>query len=235
MSRSTSIHVGSTAPVGIPALEVFQRDGAAELWSAARSRRCRPGTAILQQGTAWWSVPLVLSGMVRLSQVGDAGEVHTLGLAGPGECPLILDALLDQLPRVSIVALGECVIAQIPVVTLREVAARRPEVWRELAGRAATQRWQALDFAASLRAPTVPRRLAATLLLLNKRYADANGTLPAEITRAELARLAGTSPETVVRQIGRWADEDLISKRGRALAVIDRAGLARQASPAVET
>lgn len=211
-------------PSRFAALEAFGPAGAFELWSTTHSRRVEAGTPLVRRQQSSWAVPAILSGMVRLERVSREGAEELLDLAGAGDCPLLVDAALGRLPSADVVAIGPCVIAQLTAPSVRDAALRHPGAWPALLRLTDDDLTDARTRAAALRAPTVPRRLAAVVVWLADRFGDDDGALPAELQRADLARLAGTSTETVVRQLARWRDTGLL-RSTRPLVVGDRRAL----------
>ncbi len=218
------------ASLSVPGVNGWGHDPLTALWEHAQPRRVPARTRLVEQGSIGWCVPLLLSGYIRLCDLTESGEERLLDFAMPGECPLALDGLLGRAATSSAETMGECVIAQLPQTALRDFVHTQPELWQSFT-KLATAGWRrSRSQAALLRSPTVPRRLSGALLMLAERFSHHDAVLPAEITRHELARFAGTRPETVVRLIGRWTEEGLIEKRGRQIALVNRAGLRSLAS-----
>ncbi len=211
--------------LSVPGVNGWGQDPLIALWQKAHPRRVPARTHLVEQGSIGWSVPLLLSGYVRLCELSESGEERLLDFATPGECPLVLDALFSRPASASAQTMGECVIAQLPQATFRDLVDHQPELWESLTKMASAGWRRSRSQAALLRSPKVPRRLSAALLMLAERFSYHDAVLPAEITRHDLARFVGTRPETVVRLLGRWTAEGLIEKRGRQIALLDRAAL----------
>lgn len=73
---------------------------------------------------------------------------------------------------------------------------------------------------------TVRKRTADALLLLQKRYPsnkDGNTCIP--VTRDDLAGLAGTAAETVIRCLSEFKEDEFIEVNGREIVILDQEGL----------
>lgn len=70
----------------------------------------------------------------------------------------------------------------------------------------------------------VPGRLAAYLIFLGERSATPE-TLELEITKAQLASLLGTIPETLSRILAKMAQQEIIAVEGRKITLLDRNAL----------
>jgi CRP-like cAMP-binding protein len=70
----------------------------------------------------------------------------------------------------------------------------------------------------------VPGRLAAYLIYLGER-SESRQALELEITKAQLASLLGTIPETLSRILAKLVQQGIISVEGRKIRVLDRNAL----------
>ncbi len=70
----------------------------------------------------------------------------------------------------------------------------------------------------------VPARLSAYLIFLADRSTSAQ-TLELDITKAQLASLLGTIPETLSRILAKMAQQGVISVEGRIIRILDRKAL----------
>ncbi|MFZ2446663.1 MAG: Crp/Fnr family transcriptional regulator [Syntrophobacteraceae bacterium] len=70
----------------------------------------------------------------------------------------------------------------------------------------------------------VPGRLAAHLIYLGERSRNPE-TLELEITKAQLASLLGTIPETLSRILTKMAQQEIIAVEGKKIVILDRAAL----------
>ncbi|MBT3980985.1 MAG: response regulator [Bacteriovoracaceae bacterium] len=72
---------------------------------------------------------------------------------------------------------------------------------------------------------TVRKRTAEALLELAKRYSKPDENTPIFVTRDDLASLAGTATETVIRCLGEFKEDNFIRVHGREIAIINEEGL----------
>lgn len=73
---------------------------------------------------------------------------------------------------------------------------------------------------------SVRKRVADALLLLRQRYATANDkNFSMAISREDLANLAGTAPETVIRTLSDFKEEGIVEIKGSAITLVDAAKL----------
>ncbi len=83
---------------------------------------------------------------------------------------------------------------------------------------------QLLDLAYS----SVRKRVAEALVLLQKRYKDeGNETFSMNISREDLANLAGTATETTIRTLTNFKEEGLIDIKGGSITIANYEKLAK--------
>jgi CRP-like cAMP-binding protein len=74
-------------------------------------------------------------------------------------------------------------------------------------------------------------RLARLLLALAERYGTVEGAIQAQISRTDLAEMAGISTETAIRTLGEFEERGLIALKRRKIMIVNRAGLEEIAAP----
>lgn len=72
---------------------------------------------------------------------------------------------------------------------------------------------------------TVRKRTAEALIELKKRYAPGEERASIPVTRENLAGMAGTATETVIRCLGELKEDGFIEVKGREIIVLDEEGL----------
>jgi CRP-like cAMP-binding protein len=80
---------------------------------------------------------------------------------------------------------------------------------------------------------SVRERLAFNLLILNEKFKTANQSGPVSeinLSRTDLANMVGTAKETLVRLLQEFSAAGLIEKSGKALRIVDRRGLIKEAN-----
>ena len=169
---------------------------------------------------------LVRSGVVRVQQTGvDGSDVllailragHLFGTStaiGTGERPAYASMLQDG------------IICETNARDFVRVLSNHPDCARRLLLVALNQFLSLEHQLSGLLAKDVPARLAQVLLQLAR---DHSGRLPARLTHAELARLIGTSRETVTRTLAPFVDQGLVASGYRTLDILDPNGLRREA------
>ena len=81
---------------------------------------------------------------------------------------------------------------------------------------------------------SVKNRIADALLMIKEAYGVAetdNATLNLRMTRKDLAAIAGTTYETVIRSLNALAEENMVDVNGKTIKLLDKSGLQKLSQP----
>ena len=223
--RPVRLHVLSLAPYfrGLDAAALDAVD------ARVRARTYAPDEAVYRAGEPADALYVVAEGRVRLSQVTVDGSETVTDVLVPGELFGAMSTLGEPSHRQSASALvGSCVLRigqgdfrglllEQPRVALRvldDVAARLARAHTDIGG-------QGTD--------TVPQRVARALLRLADKLGEDRGPrgvmLEVPLSRADLAGLARSTPESVSRVMSRWKKDGVVDSGRRWTSLLDRAAL----------
>lgn len=193
-------------------------------------RRFPAGTAIFLEGDPAAGFYVVLDGRVRIYKIGVDGREQILHIWEKGE-PFGEAAALEGFPYPAHAdALDDAEVLFIPRPGLVEEVRRNPEFALALLTLLSRRLRRFAGLIESLSLKEVPGRLAAYFLLLSERRRGAD-RLNLDVTKAQLASLLGTIPETLSRILGRMSREGIIATEGqRGIRLLDREALRRLAS-----
>ena len=179
------------------------------------------GRDVFVEGTRVDAIPLLISGGVRVYQIGETGREVTLYRFGPGEsCVLTANAILSQQSFPAIATTEQPSEAvMIPAGVFREWV-RRYDLWRDFYFELVSQRLASVmaivDEVAFRR---LDARVASFLL-----SAGQPGT-PIRLAHHEIAAELGSSREVVSRILEDLAARGLIRSARRQIEILDLAGL----------
>lgn len=228
--RPVRMHVLARAPyfldLGEAQLDRIDRLMQTRSWAA--------GSYLYHAGDTADSLYVVAEGRVKLSQVTPDGTETLTDILVPGELFGAMGSIGEPHHLQSASALvGTCtlrigqddfrtVLAAYPAVALRvldDVAARLSRAQSDIGGQGTE---------------TVPQRTATALLRLADKLGEErgrNGTmLEVPLSRADLAGLARSTPESVSRVMSRWKREGVIDSGRRWTALLDRQRLEDEAA-----
>jgi CRP/FNR family cyclic AMP-dependent transcriptional regulator len=186
-------------------------------------RRYADGQMIFGRGDPGSSLMLVVEGRVRIGITARDGREVMLDVVEPGELFGEL-ALLDGRPRsADATALGDCVVLSLERRDVLGILRSSPEAAIRLYEIVCGRVRAANDRLESVALLTVEARLARLLLELAHRDSNVGGSrVDRSLTQSDLARLIGSSRQTVNQQLFRWASERIVTRDGTALLIHSR-------------
>jgi CRP/FNR family transcriptional regulator, dissimilatory nitrate respiration regulator len=213
----------------IPLFQGLPRPQLEDLNAIAGENDFGRGEIIFSEGEEATGFYVVTVGRVKIFKLSLEGKEQTLHLLGPGEpfgevpvfagkrFPATAEALEDTrvlyFPRDAFVAL----IQKTPALALNMLAVLSLRL----------HKFTVLVEDLSLK--EVPGRLAAYLLYLSEQQ-QGTALLALSISKAQLASLLGTIPETLSRIITRMTKEEIIASAGPAsIRIVDRDSLEKMA------
>ncbi len=204
--------------------------GEGVLAAGASPRRYRHGEVVLGQGRPVTGIRLVVSGAVRLSAVTPAGREVVVGLLGSGDVFGELALLGGGPSPVEARAVGsETRILTIRPAVLREIVRRAPSTAEELLRLIASRLHRTSAALEEALAHDVRTRVSLRLRDLARSHGvaeDGGVALPPRITQEELARMVGTTRESVNRTMSALAARGLVRTQDRRYVLPDPDALA---------
>lgn len=194
-----------------------------------RTRSVPAGAPIVRTGEAADSLYVVAEGRVKLSRVTAAGTETVTDLLVPGEMFGTMRTLGESVHHQTATALvGTCVL-RIDQEAFRALLAEQPRIALRVLDDVASRLSRAEADVGSHGSATVEQRVASTLLRLADKLGEERGDqgilLDVPLSRADLAGLTRSTPESVSRVMSRWKTQGLIDSGRRWTAITDRAAL----------
>ena len=167
---------------------------------------------------------VVITGRVKIFKLSPDGKEQILHFFGPGEPFGEVPVFTGQHFPASAEAMEESRVFFFPRKSFVDLIKRNPSLALNMLAVLSKRlrRFAALIDDLSLK--EVPGRLAAYLLYLSDQNRGAK-VLELAVTKAQLASLLGTIPETLSRILGKLSSQGLIESDGRRIRIMDREGL----------
>ncbi len=192
------------------------------------------GEVIFQEGEPAFGLYIICSGKVKLAKHSIRGKKQILKLLGPGEI-LGEKTLFDREVYTAYAeTLEETTLHFIERAPFIEFLRDHPEVALKLIEKLARELKAFQDKLMEASYEGSLERLARLLLLMGKQYGvqtEKGLDLGVELSRQELAELAGIATETAIRMLSRLKDRGLIALEGSKIYIVDREGLSELAEP----
>jgi len=207
------------------------RDGELQELAACLGKRTFARDMILfHKGSPSQALYLIESGAVRVFALSETGQEITLDIYGPGDC-FGETALLDgQMRCAGAMTLEPTVTYTLQRDDFLRCLEAHPGVARRALALLADRLNHLTAFTEKLAFLDVPGRVAAVLLELAERYGadERRIEINLRLTQAELASWVCASREMVNKCLGDLRDQGLIRVEGRAITILDLAGLKRK-------
>jgi len=209
----------------LPFLQQADPQQAREFRQAAFFARIPAGRDVFVEGDQAGALALLLSGVVRVYQIGETGREITLYRFGLGEsCILTANAILNyqSFPAAATVE-QEAEAVMIPAEAFREWV-RRSDLWRDFVFSLLSQRLASvLAIVDEVTFRRVDARVAALLI---RRW---QSNKPVQITHQEIAAELGSSREVISRILEGFAGQGLIRPGRGQIEILDYTALKSRA------
>ncbi|NLT35223.1 MAG: Crp/Fnr family transcriptional regulator [Gaiellales bacterium] len=186
------------------------------------------GEALFQEGDRADRLFLIRSGRLKVFKSSPQGREQILSVLGPGEPVGEAAVFAGESFPAGAEALEASEVLAIPRRVLLDIVERKPEVAMKFIGSLARRLRYFTALVENLSLREVTERLASYVLYLDSRQMS-QGHVDLELSRAQLAALFGTVPETLSRAFQRLARCGAISAERRLVRIEDRRVLEQQA------
>ena len=194
-----------------------------EIYPLLIAREWKPNTIVFRQGEECSGLHLVMSGIVKLYAADNTGREQIIHLVNaPG--PLSLSPLLDgsaQLASACTITAAKTLF--LPVAEFDRLLHTRPDFTLVIARELAQRVRATTSIMETIALKQVPARVASRILE-NARACDALETsqpFRMVLSQEEMARLLGTSRESVARAFSELRRAGVIEQRGSRVRIID--------------
>jgi CRP/FNR family transcriptional regulator, dissimilatory nitrate respiration regulator len=210
----------SKAPLfnGLPAEQI------GELAQICLEQRYEKGQELFSEGDIAKGFYLVVSGKIKIYKLSMEGKEQILHIFGGGEIFGEVPVFAGGSYPANAEAIEPSQAMLFPRTSFIELIGREPAIAVNLLGILSQRLRRFTHMIEDLSLKEVPGRLAAYLMYLGER-SGSRQTLELEITKAQLASLLGTIPETLSRILAKMAQQGIISVEGRKIGVLDHKAL----------
>ncbi|MES2062421.1 MAG: response regulator [Bacteroidota bacterium] len=189
-----------------------------------KSRQFKKNQVVYYDGDKGNGLYIILSGRIKTMKLAEDGRELMTGIYTTDDY-LGVNAMLANEPYAdTATALEDSQLCLIPKEQLDELINQYPDVAREfisiLANDVRDKEEQLLHLAYN----SVRKRMAESLLRLNKQNGTHEGF---KISREDLAAMTGMATETVSRTLTDFKDEGLIEKKGSLITLLDEKRIAK--------
>ncbi len=196
----------------------------ASLAAICTSRDYRRGTEIFSENDPGDGFYILVSGRVKIYKLSADGREQILHILGPGE-PFGEAAVFagSNFPA-SAVALAASTVFFIPREPFVDLINRMPQLAMNMMASMSRRMKKFAGMIEALSLKEVPARLAAHMIFLSERE-DGGDEIRLSISKAQLASILGTIPETLSRILKKMSAGGYIEVKGPKIRIHDKNGL----------
>ena len=196
------------------------------LANAAVKKKYRAGQTIINENDVAEAFYVVISGLIKMFKASPEGREQTLYIFGPGEIFGVCAIFSDMVFPAGASALEDSVLLTFQGDLVKQIARRDPTILFNMIRVLACRLKDSMALVELLALKDIPQRVASFLLLSTmKKNSGEKAVVDLMITRREMAKIIGSTPETLSRVLKKMAMEDMIELEGRCLRVLNRDAL----------
>jgi len=214
----------------IPLFQGLTAENHQQLASIVVQKPYKKNQAIFTEGDDGNGFYVVISGRVKVFKISHEGKEQILHILGSGEPFGEVPVFAGQHFPAHAQAMEETKLFFFPRSAFIDLIKKNPSLAMNMLAMLSMRLRRFTALVEDLSLKEVPGRLSAYLLYLSETK-NSSPNLTLDISKAQLASLLGTIPETLSRILARMSTEDLIESDGhRAIKILDRDGLEELAS-----
>ena len=190
------------------------------LTTCSQSRSFKAGDILWIRGENAGAFHVVQSGRIKIFRSSPEGKEQTMYLFGPGE-PFCLCSGFDNdgTQPASAMALEPSIVLSIAWDCLSKATKHDPLLLQKIIQILSRRLKDAMDMVDSLSLREIPSRLALFLL---QSCEPETGTVTFQVSQREIAKIIGTTPETLSRVLKRLVGEKIITTADKTITIIDK-------------
>lgn len=207
----------------IPLFQGLPEDQLQRLANSGRYKDYKAGELIAGEDEPVKGLYLVAWGRVKIFKSSGDGKEQTLYLFGPGELFCMTTLTEDTLPA-NVMALEDTRVFILPRDVMEEMAKHEPAMVFNMLSVLIRRLKESMYIIELLSLKEIPQRLAS-FLLHALALGDGGDMVELQTSQREVAKMLGTTPETLSRVLRRMNEEGLISTEGRTIKILDHLAL----------
>ncbi len=195
-----------------------------------RLSQCHKGSAIWQKGYQVSFFGLVGAGFVKMAKANSSGSEVTLEIMGPGQIFGLLGTIDGEGCPLTAYGMTNTIYVKIRKAAFLSIYEKNHALKDRLLRKTAIRVHQTLDLMAKLSTGRASERIAVILFILAESYGRHDGKairIELPLTRQQIGEMAGTTTETTIRTLSKWAQQDLVDTEDHIITLLDPARLER--------
>jgi len=163
----------------------------------------------------------VIKGKVKTFRIHDDGKELVTELYSPGDFLGYIALLEETVYKDTAEALEETELSVIPKEEFEELLNKNPEVTKKFIQLLAKHITENENHLLGLAYNSLRKKVAEALIMLQKKYKNNQDDFSINISRENLAHIAGTATESLIRTLGDFRHEKLIEINGIGIKIVN--------------
>jgi CRP/FNR family transcriptional regulator, polysaccharide utilization system transcription regulator len=208
------------------ALKALTKDELVRMADCKKTRDVAKGETIFREGERLGGIFCVKDGVCKMTKLSSSGKQQIVKLIRRGELLGQRSLISEEPANLSAVAIADMQVCFIPKHEILEFFSHNPKFAMNFTKVICGDLKEADDILVGMAQLTVKGRLARILVYLADTFGldDENG-LKIQLSREEIASMAGTATESCIRLLSEFAKSGLIALRGKKIIILDQGGL----------
>lgn len=183
--------------------------------------RLAPHDVIYREGETPRYMFYILSGKVKTVKTHEDGKDLLISLYKQGDFFGYIALLEEARYKATALAMDETELALIPRKDAEEMLGRVPLIFQKFVRMLARNLTEKENRLVGIAYDTLRKKVASALVHLRNKYHQGTGPYKVNIARDELASLAGTATESLIRTLGEFKQEKLVSIKGPVITLLE--------------
>ncbi|MGE7777103.1 cyclic nucleotide-binding domain-containing protein [Chitinophaga sp. NPDC101104] len=183
--------------------------------------RLAPHEVIYREGETPRYMFYIISGKVKTVKTHEDGKDLLISLYNTGDFFGYIALLEEERYKATALAMDETELALIPRKDAEEMLGRVPLIFQKFVKMLARNLTEKENRLVGIAYDTLRKKVASALVHLRNKYHQGTGQYKVNIARDELASLAGTATESLIRTLGEFKQEKLIAIKGPFITLLE--------------
>jgi len=187
------------------------------------SKVIKKGEALFEEGEHINGVFCIKDGVCKVSKMSENGRNQIISLITKGDLLGERSLISDEVANLKAVALNDMEVCFIPKEEILKDLEKNSNFSMSVLKDMASSLKQADNIIVDMAQKTVKQRLAETILNLASKFGtNKNNAIDVLLSREDIANIIGTATESAIRLLSDLKKKNIISFKGKEIAIIDK-------------
>jgi len=205
-----------------PLASGLSKDQLEALASVVREKKYRSKQLIIAENDQIRDFYMIARGRVKMFKNSVDGREQTLHLFGPGELFGLCATSSDCIFPANAMAIEKSTLLIFPAEAVETMGRKDPTILLNMISVLSLMLKDSMSMIETLSLMKIPQRVASFLLLSAPRKTCSKGdNMKLTVNQKEIAKILGTTPETLSRTLKKMMEENIIEVKGKDIKILD--------------